>query len=788
MKALDHKLLRDLVLLKGQVLTIALVVACGIASYVTLHSAYDSLIYSRDAYYEHNRFPDAFVHLERAPKPLAKRLELLPGVASIETRIQETALVPVKTMDRAATGILVSLPDEGTSQLSRLHLTRGRLPDETRSDEVVVLDAFAEAHQLQLGDSLEVILNSSLRKFRVVGVAMSPEFVMTLPPGGMSYDPKRVVVLWLRERVLASAFQLEGAFNDVQFNLEPGVDPKQALRSIDRALEPYGGLGAVTREKQASNYMLSGELTQLESMATVVPAIFLFVAAFLLNVVLSRLIALQRSQIATLKAVGYDDRAIGLHYLELVSVVVLLGALGGVGLGAWLGDAMTGMYTGQYFRFPEPEFRLEARVVVFSLVVSLVSAVIGAASSVWAVVRLPPAEAMRPPAPARYQFGFLNRIVGSRLISVGGRMVARELLRRPLRAALSAIGVAFSIGIVVVAGFWFDAIDNLLNVQFHQAMREDLNVTLMKPAPERAVRELGHLPGVRFAEGYRNISVRFSAGHHTRDGALVGMPARPELRHVVERDGATKSVPSEGVLLSKELARRLDVQVGDEIRVELREGDRSTQRVAVSGLVDDAFGLQGYMHQSALAAWLGETPSVNMAALRIDPLRRGEVLERLNDYPGVLAVGAPSDFREQFEAQSGEIMYVYTFIMAAFASVIAIGVVYNGARVSLSQRSRDLASLRVLGFTRAEIAGVLFGELAVHMVLAIPLGIWFGNVLAVGLMSTMDPEIYRLPIVLSTRTYAFAVSVAIGSGLISALLVRRKLDKLDLIGVLKTRE
>ncbi|MEZ4374301.1 MAG: FtsX-like permease family protein [Polyangiaceae bacterium] len=788
MRALDQKLLRDLVGLKAQVLTIALVVACGIASYVTLHSAYDSLIYSRDAYYEHNRFPDAFAHLERAPKPLAKRLALLPGVSSVETRIQEVALVPIKDLDRAATGILVSIPNEGSSQLSRLHLTRGRLPDEKRSDEIVVLDAFAEAHQLALGDSLEVILNSSLRKFRVVGVAMSPEFVMTMPPGGMSYDPKRAAVLWLRERVLASAFQLEGAFNDAQFNLEPGVDPKVALQGIDRVLQPYGGLGAVAREKQASNYMLSGELTQLESMATVVPAIFLFVAAFLLNVVLSRLITLQRSQIATLKAVGYDDRAIGLHYLELVSVVVVLGALGGVALGAWLGDAMTQMYTGQYFRFPEPEYRLEARVVVFSLAVSLVSAVIGAGSSVWAVARLPPAEAMRPPAPARYQFGFLNRIVGSRLISVGGRMVAREILRRPLRALLSAVGVAFSIGIVVVAGFWFDAIDNLLNVQFHESMREDLNVTLMKPVPERAVRELGHLPGVRYAEGYRNVSIRFSAGHHARDGVLIGMPRHSELRRVVDREGAKKAVPEQGVLLSKELAKRLDVRVGDEVRVELREGDRSTKRVAVAGLVDDAFGLQGYMNQASLSSLLGETPSVNLAALRIDAQRRSEVLKRLNDYPGVLAVAAPSDLREQFEAQSGEIMYVYTFIMALFASVIAIGVVYNGARVSLSQRSRDLASLRVLGFTRGEIAGVLFGELVVHMLLAIPLGIWFGGVLSKGLMAGVDPEIYRLPIVLSPRTYAFAVSVAIGSGLISALLVRRKLDKLDLIGVLKTRE
>ena len=437
--ALDKKLLRDLRGLVGQVITIALVVACGIASYVTMRSAFDSLTFSRDAYYERYRFGDVFAHLERAPGGLKARIEALPGVARVETRVYEGVMVPMPGMTRPASGTVVSVPAGSRPGLDDLHLKSGRWVDSARDDEVLLLNAFAEAHGLGLGDSVPAVINGTLRELRIVGLAMSPEFVFTMPPGGMSYDPKSIAILWMAEHAVSAAFQMEGGFNNVILKLEPSASEAEVLTQLDRLLEPYGGIGAVPRSKQPSHFMLQGELVQLEGMATVVPVFFLFVAAFLLNVVLSRLVYLQRSQIATLKAVGYADRDVGLHYVKLVSVIVLLGAGVGLTVGHWLGELMTEMYTGQYFRFPTPEYRLEPGVALISVGISLAAAVIGALASARAVAALPPAEAMRPPAPATYRRSLLEILGLFRFVGPAPRMVIREVERRPLRG-LAVVG------------------------------------------------------------------------------------------------------------------------------------------------------------------------------------------------------------------------------------------------------------------------------------------------------------------------------------------------------------
>ncbi|TPV94420.1 MAG: FtsX-like permease family protein [Myxococcales bacterium FL481] len=788
MSPLFRKLLRDLSRLRGQVITIALVVACGIASFVAMRSAYDSLLFSRDSYYSTYRFGSAFARIERAPNSLAARLEAVPGVAQVYTRVVESVMVPMPDMPRPASGTVVSLPADGRAPLNAIYLKRGRYLDPARADEVIILEAFAEAHGLDPGDRLPAVINGTLRQLTIVGIGMSPEFVLTMPPGAMTFDPKRVVVLWMLRSVVESAFQMEGGFNDVVARLQPGADERGVLETLDAVLAPYGGTGSVGRAKQPSNYMLSGEIAQLESMATVVPAIFLFVAAFLLNVVLSRLVILQRGQIATLKAVGYYDRAVGLHFLALVSVIVVIGAVLGIGVGAYLGEAMTGLYTDQYFRFPQPDYRLELDVAATAVIVSLLAAVVGALAAVRRVSRLPPAEAMRPPAPATYRQSLLERMGLFRWIGPAARMVLREVQRRPVRVFLSAIGISMAIGIMVVSRFMYDAMAFMMDVQVHRAMREDITVVLAKPLPERAVRDLAHLDGVLSAEGQRSVAVRYRAGHRWRDAAVLGHPKGAQLRRIIDRDGVEHPVPAHGVMLTSKLGEILGLEVGDLVQLELREGDRRRQTVPVAAFVDESFGLQGHMARSGLHRLLGEDQIVNLVLLKVDPLHFDAIMLELKEQPWVLSVASPRDFREQFEEQSGEMMGVYSLILTTFASIIAIGVIYNNTRVALSQRSRDLASLRVLGYTQAEIAGILLGEQAIQVALAIPLGLVVGYYMTVSMMSTVDPETYRLPIVISARTYIYASMVALASALVSALLVRRKLERLDLIGVLKTRE
>lgn len=794
--ALDRKLIRDVSRLRGQVITIGLVVACGIASYVTMRTAFDSLLYSRDSYYERYRFADVFASLKRAPESMKSEISAIPGVSVVETRVVKQVLVPIEGQARPATGSIVSVQIEGgqsergarASRLNDVYISRGRGLDPARSDEILLLDGFAEAHGFKPGDSLSVVINGTLRDLRIVGIAMSPEYVLAMTPGQFTYDPAKVAVIWMNRSVLEAAYQMKGAFNDVALTLQPGAQARKVIARLDQLLEPYGAIGAITRSKQPSNFMLNGELDQLRAMANFVPFLFLFVAALLVNVVLSRLIQLQRQQVATLKAIGYGDFAVGFHYLKLVGVIVLSGAVLGVVLGGYLGSELLDLYTGIYYRFPRPEYRLELDVVSFALLVSLGSAVVGAFFAVRNVVTLPPAQAMQPPAPARYRPSLLKRLRIEPLFDPAFRMIWREVERRPVRLLLSALGIALAVGILVVGRYTYDAVEQLMEVQFHRAMREDVTLTFANALPDRAIAELKSIRGVLRAEGLRTVGVRFRSGHRQRDGAIMGYPVDCQLRFLLDKNGVKTTVPEQGVILTDKLAEILAVTAGDRLVVELREGEFKTAEVTVAGVVAEPFGLQGHMQKAALSRLLQETPSSNSALLMVDSNAAGSVIQRLQKMPTVLGVSSPSEFKDEFDEQSAAMIAVYTFILTLFASVIAIGVVYNNARVALSQRSRDFASLRVLGFTRREIASILFGEQAIQVILAIPVGLAIGKWMVDAMMSTVDPETYRMPIVISVRTYAFATAVAIASALVSALLVRRKIDRLDLIGVLKTRD
>jgi putative ABC transport system permease protein len=631
------------------------------------------------------------------------------------------------------------------------------------------------------------VINGTLRQVRVVGIAMCPEYVFPLPVGGLFSDERRFAVLWMDRAAVSAAFEMDGAFNDVALSLQPGASIDAVKEQLDQLLAQYGGIGAVGRDKQPSNYILEGEMSQLEIWATMAPAIFLGVAAFLLNVVLSRLILLQRSQIATLKAVGYSNRAVGFHYLKLVCAIVLVGAVVGTALGAYLGRELTDLYT-QFFRFPDLTYRLDVRVAFIGIGVSLGAALVGAFVAVRRVVSLPPAEAMRPPPPIRYRRSLLERLGLRHILGPASRMVLRELTRRPLRLTLSSIGIAMAVAITVVSRFSADAIDQLIEMQFHQAWREDVMVTFLRPTPERAIRDLEQEPGVLHAEPLRAIPVRMRNGPRFRDSTLLGYPPDITLRRILDREGRTQPIPPDGVMITDKLAEVLGLHVGDDIEVEVREGDRRTERLRIAALADEPFGLSGHMQLPALWRFAREDRVISMALLSIDPAHYAELEERLKEMPGVGAVLRMETIIDQFEEQSADMLLWMTFILTLFAATIAVGVVYNNARIALSMRSRDLASLRVLGFTRAEISAVLLGELAIQVLVAIPVGLVIGTWLCEAMANSQDPEQYRLPIVLSSQTYAFATLVTLGAGLFSALLVRRQLDKLDLIGVLKTRE
>lgn len=785
MSALHRKLWRDLIRLRGQVVTIALVIAAGIASFVTMRGNYTSLERAREHFYEQQRFGDVFVQLERAPESVRAEIAALPGIAQVESRIVKGAMLPLPQQSEPVRGLVVSLAH--VPQLNLLHLRDGRLPDPNHTDEAVLLQGFADAHRLQLGDRVPVVLNGKKRMLQIVGLAASPEYVMAMSPGAMSTDPERFAVLWLGRDALAAAFNMQGAFNDLALELRPGTSITGTIDALDRRLAAYGGLGAYARERQRSNYMLNGELQQLSSMAVVLPSIFLAVALLLVNLVLSRLVHIQQPEIATLKALGYTNLQVGLYFLELVLVVGGAGSLLGVLIGQWLGSEMLDLYA-RYFKFPELRLHIDPRDAALAVLGSFAAAAAGALGSVRRAASIPPAEAMRPASPTHYRTSLIDRLGLRRFVSPSAHMIVRELERRPLRTLMSCLALASATALTVVGGYYADGIEALLYSQFHQRMREDAAVSFIKPQPARVLRELAHLPGVLSVEGLRMVSVRFRAGHHYRDGAITGYATNGELRVPRDVKGQPVSLPPGGIVLTDILGEILHVKIGDTIEVELMEGNRAHRSVVVTGFMAESFGLFGHMDVDVLRGWLGESPTVSQALLRIDPQHATILDQRLKDVPAVAEVSKVSHVLRKFREQSGNMILVMAFVIALFAATITVGVVYNNARVALSLRGRDLASLRVLGFTRGEISTILIGEQMLQVLLSLPLGLYFGNLLVQLLSSTVDPEAYRLPMTLTTRSYAFGVVVTLAAALLSALLVRRRLDQLDLISVLKTRE
>lgn len=789
MRALDRKLLRDLWHLRGQVLAIAAVIMGGVATLVMSLSTYDSLTTTRDRFFSEYRFADVFVSLKRAPEPVVERLATLPGVERAETRVRAGVKLEVEGFSDPITGLLLSLPDHGEPLLNALYIRRGRMVQPWSTDEVVLSDTFADAHGFQPGDRLAAIINGKRKQLTVAGVAVSPEYIYQIAPGSMFPDFKRYGVLWMGRSALAAAYDMEGAFNQVSLTLARDANEQDVIDRVDAILATYGGTGAYGRKNQFSNRFLSEELKQLQTMATVFPAIFLGVAAFLLNVVLSRLIALQRDQIAILKAFGYSYLAIGAHYVKLVLLMAVLGVAGGVALGAWFGQGLSNVYMETTFRFPYLDYRIDAGVILVALGISAFAAVSGTMFSVARAVRLPPAEGMRPEMPEAYRSTLIERIGLQRWFAAPTRMILRHIERRPMKALLTVLGIACACGLMMVGNYQKGAIDFMVDIQFRQASREDLGVTFIDPTSGRALHELAALPGVDFVEGFRDVPAILRFGQYRYRGAVFGIQPEGQLHRSLDSNLHPVAVPPGGVVLTDHLANEiLHVKPGDMLTVEVLEGRRAVLQVPVLGITRQYLGVSAYMRQESLNALMREGNTVSGAYLAVQPGNEASLYARLHDRPRVLGMVANKAAIQSFYATIGEFILFYNLVSTLLAGAIGFGVVYNSARIALSERGRELASLRVLGFTRGEIAYILLGELALLTLAAIPVGFLVGVGLVGILVVSFQNELYRLPLLLTPENYAMGAAVVIVSALLSGLLLWLRLGRLDLVAVLKTRE
>lgn len=787
MKSLDKKLFRDLWHMKGQVFAIILVIMSGVSTFVMFLAVVDSLNLTRDRFYAEYGFADVFAPLKRAPESVAERLRAIPGVGLVETRVAADVKLDIPGFGEPVTAHLVSLPDDGKPLLNRPYLRQGRLPDPLRGDEVAVSEAFAQAHRFSPGSTFGAVINGRWKTLTVSGVALSPEFVLQVRPGAISPDFKRYGILWMGRHALGTAYDMEGAFNEVGLTLAPGGSAGDVVRRLDDILDRYGGFGAYGRKDQMSHRFLSEEFRQLQQSARIYPGIFIGVAAFLLNVVITRTVSTQREQIAALKAFGYTTTDVAVHFVKLVLVVVALGTVAGTVLGIRLGRGLGSIYM-EFYRFPFFLFVLRPSVVALAAGITGGAAVLGTVHSVWKAVRISPAQAMRPEEPARYRTTTVERILPARLLSQPTRIILRNLERRPVKAFLSVTGIALACAIMIIGGFFEDTVNHMVDIQFRMSHREDMTVTFVEPSSFRSVYELQGLPGVEHAEPFRSVPVRFRNGHRTYRSGIRGVAPDSRLYRLLDQDLREVTLPREGVVLTDYLGAMLGLRPGDPVTIEVLEGSRPVRQVRVAGLIKEYIGLMGYMDLAALNRMMREGRAISGAAVTVDARFQDELYRTMVEMPRVAgAVVRQDEIRNFYETQA-EAMLFFTFVATVLAGIIAFGVVYNSARISLAERGRELASLRVLGYTRGEISYILLGELGLLTLAAIPFGFLLGRWLSTYVARALESDLFRIPVVTEPGTFSLAATVVLVSAAVSGLIVRHRLDHLDLVEVLKTRE
>ena len=781
---LDRKLLHDLWRLRAQVVAVALVVAAGILGYCGSLSAYDSLRWLQASYYDKARFAHVFAEGKRAPLGLVDRLVEIPGVADLEATLRFDVLLDVPGTIEPLTGRMIALPD-GRPRLNRLTLLRGAWPDGGDGDQALVNESFAASHRLAPGDTVVALWNGRRETLRIVGIASSPEYIF--PSRGGFGDERSFGLFWVGRERLAAAFRMEGAFNALAARLEPGVSEAAVIAELDRALDGYGFTGAHGRDELPSHRLLTQEISQWRVYGTLLPVVVLAVAVFLLNVALARQIGTQRSQIAALKALGCEDGALGRHYLKFVLVIVLVGGPVGVAGGVYFGYSVTQLYA-RFFRIPDFEYRMLAWIPLSALALSAAAAALAVAGALRSVVRLPPAEAMRPPAPPVFRPLLLERLGLARWLPPSARMVVREIERRPLRPLLTTFGIASAVAVMIGGTWWRDSIDYLLDVEIQYRERQDVRVLLTDPVARTALHDFAQLPGVLRAEPALDAPVRIAFGRRRVRTVLVGLDGDGAMNPLLDPQLKRSPLPAAGLVLNDRLARELGAGIGDRVQVEFLQGRRRRAELPVAAFSHELLQRPAAMARDALARLVGEGDAINGVRLRIDAAARETVLRELKATPRVAAVAETAPTIAYVRDNSARNVLFFSSVLAVIGAAIAVGVVYNNARIALAERAWELASLRVLGATRGEVSLLLLGELGAELLLALPIGCVLGWSLARGIIALSDHTELQLPLVVAPRTYAFACAVVLAAGVLSALLVRRRVDTLDLVAVLKTRE
>lgn len=795
MFVLAKKLLRTIRTTRGQFLAVSVVVLVGITVYISMSTVSYNMSRSRDIFYSDNNFADYYFQVIKAPEGVIKQVESVPGVSRATGRIQKDVPVIGKNGERA-TARLTSYPLPMNTEVNRLQLLSGRLFDKypEGGDAEVLLDPqYASANRLSPGDTVTVVAEGRQVLLTVTGTATAPEFIYPMKDtASLIPEPGNFGIFMVPHNQVQQILNLSGQINQVVIKLSPGVDEKVVAEQIDGILEPYGRLASYPRKQQLSDAVLSGELDQLRMMSRFLPSIFLGIAALIEFVMLGRMVKSQRSQIGTMKAIGYNNFQIMWHYTSYALLVGMLGALLGSIAGVMLASSLSLLYA-QFFNLPEVVSGASGQSLLYGFALSLSAGAVAGLTASRGVLNVQPAESMQPEAPKGSGNIFLESWAWFwRRLDTAWKMGLRTIMRNRLRSAITLLGVVFATGMMIVAFFFQDTVNVMIDEYFTQ--KYDYFVRFNGPVREPALLDITRLDGVTRAEPVFEVPVKLHFEGRSQEELLIGLPHDTKMQRLASETGSPLQLPDSGLLISSSTARKLQARVGDEVQVEtlLPLGPTRRSTVRIMGVNQQFVGGMSYLTLAEANRIMHDNRLISGAMLKIDMGRASLVEAELNDMTGVSSILSRRAEMESFTSQM-DYMYFFVAIMVSFAILLGFAIVYNASIISFAERRRELASLRVMGFTVQEVSGLLLKENLLQTLLGVALGLPFGRLLAdyyiQAMMTSSDLySTYTFKLVIYPTTYFLSALGGVFFIMAAYRLAVRGVKTLDLVEVLKTRD
>lgn len=800
MAVLNRKLVRDTLASAGTLATVIVIMAVGTGIFVGMRSAQRILAASQADYYRAYRFADFWIDVKKAPLTAVEPIRRMPGVADVNARVVFDVIVDVPDEVQPISGRLISAPPRGFDQtINGIVLVRGSGFSDDREEEAIISEAFAREHHLQPGDRVSLILNAKLESFIIVGTAISPEYVyMVRGVGDFIPDPRHFGILYIKEDYARRVLDFQDACNQVVGRFVADAPPDgQAgnedpsaflLQRMERQLDPYGLIAAIPRERQASNRFLSDEIRSLGVTAYIMPTIFLFVAALVLNVVMSRLAERQRTIIGTLKALGYSDRQVLAHFMGFGLLTGLLGGAAGSTLGVLLARGMIEIYK-EFFQFPRFEFHVYFDLIAIAMTMSLAFALAGTIKGVRRVLELHPAEAMRPRPPERGGAVFLERFPRLwRAMGFRTHIALRGMARNPGRTLTGMIASTLSVAIILIALGLSESVRFLLDFQFERVLHSDVDIGMQEERSIRAVYEARRLPGVDRAEPVLAVTCDIRRGRESRRLSISGLSAEHRLTTPVAADLQPIEIPEQGLVLTRKLAEIFNARVGDSLELTPVRGRRETRTARVGAVVEGLVGLECYADIRYLSRIMGETLAVNGVQMAVNPADMPALFRTIKRLPNAQGLSIRANTRDNIRNTFVRTMSFSITSIIIFAGTIAFGSVLNASLIEIGDRMRDISTFRVLGYKPGQVASIFFRQNMVIITVGLIAGLPLGYFLSLLIAHAYNTELFRMYVAISWRSVVATTALSLTFVLVAQWVVYRQVSKLDWLEGVKVKE